>query len=110
MKSAIWISFDLGVRGDYEGMYAWLDRHGAKECGSGIAILSYEYTGDFLEALKPDLAASIQTDKKTRIYVIYRESSTGQNKGQFIFGGRKASPWEGYATETTPADIGEPYA
>ena len=31
--STIWISYDLGVRGDYEGLYAWLDSHGAKECG-----------------------------------------------------------------------------
>jgi hypothetical protein len=32
-RAAVWISFDLGVRGDYEGMYAWLDTHNAKECG-----------------------------------------------------------------------------
>ncbi len=25
MKKALWISYDIGVRGDYEGLYAWLD-------------------------------------------------------------------------------------
>ena len=32
-RSTIWISYDLGVRGDYENLYSWLDTHGAKECG-----------------------------------------------------------------------------
>lgn len=25
MKSAIWVSYDLDVRGDYESLYAWFD-------------------------------------------------------------------------------------
>lgn len=33
MESAIWISYDFGVREDYEGIYTWLDEHGAIECG-----------------------------------------------------------------------------
>jgi hypothetical protein len=28
-----WISFDLGLQGDYEPLYEWLDRHEALECG-----------------------------------------------------------------------------
>ena len=31
--NTVWISYDLGIRGDYEGLYAWLDSHRAKECG-----------------------------------------------------------------------------
>ena len=41
MKRAIWISYDFGVRGDYEGIYTWLDDHGAIECGDSIAFLKY---------------------------------------------------------------------
>ncbi len=33
MRRAIWISYDFGVRGDYEGFYTWLDLHDAIECG-----------------------------------------------------------------------------
>jgi len=33
MKKLIWIAFDLGVRGDYDGIYEFLDTHEAKECG-----------------------------------------------------------------------------
>jgi hypothetical protein len=106
-KAAIWISFDLGVRGDYEGLYAWLDRHGAKECGDGVAFLNYEYSGELIDALKKDIEESMQISKKTRMYVMYREPDTKKMKGQFILGGRKASPWEGYAEQTTQVDVDE---
>jgi hypothetical protein len=29
IKSAIWVSYDLGVQGDYPGIYSWLDEHQA---------------------------------------------------------------------------------
>ena len=35
--------------------------------------------------------------KKDRIYVIYRDDQTKRNKGKFIFGKRKSSPWAGYS-------------
>jgi hypothetical protein len=43
MQKTIWISFDLGVKGDYEQLYAWLDNHGAKECGPNLATLRYAF-------------------------------------------------------------------
>jgi hypothetical protein len=107
MKSAIWISFDLGVRGDYEGIYTWLDRNGAKECGDSVAFLNYEFSGELLNALKKDLEESFEISKKTRIYVMYRESDAMKMKGQFIIGGRKASPWEGYAAQLSQIDADE---
>ena len=67
MKRAVWISYDLGVQGDYEGLYAWLDEHQAKECGDSLAFLNYEHAGSFLDALTNDLQKSIQTTKRTRI-------------------------------------------
>jgi hypothetical protein len=35
--SRYWLSFDLGVRGDYEALYEWLDALDAKECGDSVA-------------------------------------------------------------------------
>jgi len=94
-KNLIWLSFDLSVQGDYEGMYAWLDAHHAKECGDSVAALEYEYEKDLIEELKQDLEESVKTDKRTRVYVIYHVSK--RLKGRFIFGRRKNSPWYGYA-------------
>jgi hypothetical protein len=107
MKNAVWISFDLGVQADYEGMYAWLDEHQAKDCGDSLAFVNYEYTGSLLDALTSDLQNSVQITKRTRIYVIYREQETKKMKGNFIFGGRKAPPWSGYAVAAGTADSDE---
>ena len=96
MKHFVWLSFDLGVKGDYEGMYAWLDSHNAKECGDSVACFWYEHAGDLLQNLQDDLKANVELDsKKNRIYVI--RLAEGKMKGNFIFGRRRNSPWSGYA-------------
>jgi len=107
MKSAVWVSYDLGVQADYEGMYGWLDEHQAKECGDSLAFLNYEYSGPLLEAFAADLKKSVQITKRTRVYVIYREQDTKKMKGNFIIGGRKAPPWSGFAAAVGSADTDE---
>jgi hypothetical protein len=107
MKSAVWVSYDLGVQADYEGMYAWLDEHQAKECGDSLAYLTYEYSGSLLEVLTADLEKSVQITKRTRVYVIHRDQDTKKPKGNFIFGGRKAPPWSGFAVAVGSADVDE---
>jgi hypothetical protein len=100
--STVWISYDLGVRGDYEGLYAWLDAHDAKECGDSLAVLTFRYEGASLpDKLKADLKKNITTDKRTRIYVVYRDPATNKNKGKFIFGSRRAAAWKGFAPSDT---------
>ena len=32
-----WLSFDLGLRGNYDALYEWLDAHDARECGENVA-------------------------------------------------------------------------
>ena len=56
MEKTIWISFDLGITGDHESLYAWLDDHEAKECGNNLAVLSYTFHGDLLTTLKQELS------------------------------------------------------
>jgi|SRR5271170_6686524 len=107
MKNAVWVSFDLGVQGDYEGMYLWLDEHQAKECGDNLAFINYQYSGALLEALTQDLKKSVEMTKRARIYVIYREQETKKLKGSFVFGGRKAPPWSGFAVASGSADSDE---
>jgi hypothetical protein len=104
MRSAIWIAYDFGVRGDYEGLYSWLDKRAARECGDSLAFISYPHAGSLLESLKKDLQASIELSKQSRIYVIYRESGSTKMKGAFLFGGRKAAPWVGHSGRTTTPD------
>ena len=94
MKQSIWLSYDLGISGDYEGLYSWLDDQGAKECGDSVAYLPFTYDGNLIESLKADLRKAVSMNKRTRIYAVYGDD--GKMKGRFIFGGRKRAPWEGY--------------
>ena|ERR1035437_2176865 len=95
MKHWIWISFDLGVKGDYEGIYRWLDERQAKECGDSVAGLSYEHSGDLLDDLTKDLRESVELTAKSRAYVI--RLIDGKMKGKFILGRRRNAAWSGYA-------------
>jgi hypothetical protein len=98
MKHFVWMSFDLGVRGDYEGLYAWLDSKEAKECGEGLACFWFEHsTNKLIHDLKEELSSHVRFDEKSsRLYVIRLVG--GKMKGKFIFGRRRTPPWTGYGS------------
>ena len=106
-SKTFWLSYDLGLKGDYEGLYQWLDGHQAKECGNALAVFKRDVSGGtFVEDIKRDLTDSIKFKDSDRIYLIWRDGKL--NKGKFIVGGRKRAPWEGYASalENTQVDSG----
>ena len=98
-KKLFWLSYDLGLKGDYSSLYVWLDSMKAKECGNSIASFWFEYESDYLEELKTSLKEAIEINKNYRFYLIYRsvEGSKTTITGDFLFGKRKPAPWEGYA-------------
>lgn len=48
-KQSVWLSYDLGVDGDYEALYYWLDAHEGRECGDSMAYVVYGYKDDNFE-------------------------------------------------------------
>ena len=104
MKKAIWLSYDLGVKGDYEGLYAWLDDHDAIECTESVAFFNFEIKNakNLIEELKEDISNNVNLSKRDRIYIIRKLDN--KMTGKFIFGNRKSSPWVGYGSEETEAD------
>jgi hypothetical protein len=106
MQRLIWISYDLGVKGDYEGLFAWLDDHKAKEC-VGLALIRYDCDADLIQCLKEDIGNAIEVNKRTRIYVVWQDPKTEKAKGRFIFGGRRAAPWVGYGTAEEQVEVDE---
>jgi len=98
MTKTFWITYDLGLKGDYAGLYTWLDTVGAKECGDSIAVFTKEYEGELVEAVKTEMLNFMTLGKTDRIYLIHLDNQTGKVKGNFVFGGRKRAAWEGYAT------------
>jgi len=106
MKHFVWLSYDLGIRGDYEGLYAWLDKQEALECGDSLACFWYRHAGELWSDLKDDLHGSVDIDpKKNRIYVIAKVND--RLTGKFVFGRRKNAPWIGTAmTAEQVEDVG----
>jgi len=95
-RKSFWLSYDLGLKGDYEGLFSFLDTVGATECVSNLAYFTYECkTDDFATEIQHILEEKVKIDKNERFYIIWR-SDTGSIKGKFLFGGRKRSPWEGF--------------
>lgn len=95
-KTKIWISYDLGINGDYQSLYTWLDNHKAEECGDSVAVLKeYAYTGDLKAYVTNDIQNHVQLKKTDRVYLFCANPVLAG----FIIGGRKRSPWIGYSVE-----------
>jgi len=84
-----WISYDLGLRGDYEDLYAWLDKHNARECGDSVATFLSDKSR---EQIAKDLSRMLDPERNPRIYIINMKQG-----GKFILGRRKPAPWTGFA-------------
>ena len=107
MKKYIWINYDFGLKGDYESLFAWLDKLNAKECGNNCALVvvdNFDSSKNVHEFIFEQLKENVNLDeKRDRIYINWLENSANDShvtpkiKGKFIFGKRKRSPWEGYA-------------
>ena len=111
---AIWLSYDLGIGGDYPGLYKWLDNHEAFECGNSVAFFQYQIDRDQLDRLPQiifeDLKGGLDLRSGDRLYIVYRGSDGASTsvKGCFIYGRRKSNPWEGYGDNGSPTiDDGE---
>ena len=109
VEKVIWLSFDLGVGGDYPNLYKWLDNHAAIECGESVAFFRYSINqsdgNDIAEIIKKDIKKNVKLRPGDRIYVVRRELNT--MKGTFIFGKRKASPWQGYGDDDSSSSDSE---
>ena len=110
MKIPVILSFDLSFNGDYEGMYKWLDKHEAMECGDSVCRLVYESMveqmktfGDsqaLIREIQKDLMGSVNFGRNDRVYltsVFKLSDGTDRLAGLFIIGQRKPNPWAGYA-------------
>lgn len=110
MEKTIWLVYDLGVTGDYSGLYTWLDDLDAKEIGNNAAVLTYTYQRNLIDEIKNDLVSKVSFGSNDRIYLIHKVEENGSSKvaGEFIIGNRKAAPWVGYGENVLNfADVDE---
>lgn len=109
MEVRVWLGYDLGVKGDYPGLYAFLDDHDAIECGESFCSFLFECSDR--DNLKPELLAAIESAVQLaptdRLYVIYRRNDN-LTSGSFLWGRRKANPWEGYGSKRENTEESDP--
>lgn len=103
-KRTFWLSYDLGLKGDYSGLYTFLDSIQAKECGDSVAYFQKDFGDDFLNNLTKELKKAVKIKATDRIYVVYSDNNSSKIKGKFLFGSRKRAPWEGYAVQGTSVE------
>ena len=97
-KKTFWLSYDLGLKGDYHGMYEWLDNYKARECGESLAVFKFSCGKNFIQEVQNDLKNYVEFKNGDRVYLIYRDDQDNYTiKGRFIIGKRKPAPWEGYS-------------
>jgi hypothetical protein len=93
----VWLSYDLGLKGDYEGLYAWLANHGAKECGDNVATFLLEDARNVEQSMvMTELLKHVQLGQRDRIYLIWYDEVSKKIRGKFLAGGRKPARWAGY--------------
>lgn len=98
------LNYDLGLRGDYNGLYTFLDNLAAIEIGNCNTAFAMEFTKDefdiICEELKTKLSQAINIEKTDRIYVIVTDNEC-KMRGKFLFGDRRRALWEGYGIKKT---------
>ena len=106
-KYSVWISFDLGVKGDYDGIYSFLDKVKAAECGDFTAFIKVNTQHEIVGLLKNQINEFVKLNERDRIYVIICRSNGHVFKSGFLFGKRKAAPWSGFFSSNNNGSLNE---
>jgi len=94
-KTRYWISFDLGLGGNYRSIYEWLDELDAGECGFGLATFLSPLSADEITA---KVLRLLSKHERARAYLLSKQDG-GKYAGKFVLGRRKAAPWSGFAVQ-----------
>lgn len=104
-KKTYWMSYDLGVGGDYQHLYQWLDDHEAKPCGDSVAFFYFPYdSADPDKELLEDIKNTVKLDPGNILYVVRKKEGEPNFYGSFLYGKRKSAPWVGYGTKPNEAE------
>lgn len=101
-NKSFWLNYDLGLRGNFSGLFTFLDNNNAIECGDGLAYFTYDNKDllnieTLIEKIKNELIDLISPTSTDRVYIIWKEGL--KVNGRFILGKRKSAPWTGYGNK-----------
>ena len=97
------------LKGIIQDCMHFLNNHDAIECGESFCSFLFECSDR--DNLKPELLAAIESAAQLaptdRLYVIYRRNDN-LTSGSFLWGRRKACPWEGYGSKGEITEESDP--
>ena len=100
-----YLSFDLGLQSDYQGLYSWLDKFQALQCGSrSLAYFDFPINLkspspiEIFNAVQEDLFKSFTPIQGDSLYLVFPDAD-GSTKGVYLYGNRKTAPWNGFYTQ-----------
>lgn len=110
-SKSFWLSYDFGLRGNYNGLFNFLDNFNAKECGNGLSYFIYDNPNllnieELLKKLQSEIMEKVAPSDSDRIYIIWKNDEMAI-KGKFLFGKRKQAPWIGYGDRSTGDDTSD---
>ena len=119
MNIRLYINYDLSLRGDYKGIYKWLDKNEAKERGNGYALIEnynipesviskskdIDKDATIIKYIREDLQESVDIKPSDRIYLTFKKLEDEKLAGIFLFGKPQMPPWEGTYNESSEAVI-----
>ncbi|WP_461632048.1 hypothetical protein [Labilibaculum euxinus] len=120
MNINFYINYDFGLRGDYKGLYKWLDKNKAEERGNCYALIKkYNFPDSELSGitdnkekikklvfyLREEIKTFVTIEPSDRIYLTFKVFESGNLGGIFVFGQKQSSPWEGHYLNDNEPEI-----
>lgn len=120
MKLDFYINFDFGLRGDYKGLYKWLDKNRAEERGNCYALIKgYQLSSEFffgltdvkeknlkfIKHIQQEIKESVELSSTDRIYLTFALIDSNKLGGAFLFGKKQSTPWEGHYSESGDCEL-----
>jgi hypothetical protein len=99
-----WLIFDIGLSTSFENLFAWLDDNDADECGDNAATFS---SNKSVQTIVKELTAACQNGGGSRLYLVRRNVQGHGYVDRFIVGRRKAAPWSGFGSSSSPDEKDE---
>ena len=104
------LNFDLGLKGDYESLYRFLDNNKAQDCCNSNCAFEFPFSNNklnhsekFIE-VKSVLEDNVSLKRGDRIYCIVHNEE-GIPRGSFLYGHRQRPVWEGYGEKNKEDDL-----
>lgn len=105
MTRSVFISYDFGLKGDYDNLYKWLDEKKAEERGYGLAYIkdffiheTFKKDNEFFLHIREELQQKLKLGNSDRIYMIWGSiESDRKTRSGFLIGKPKQAPWTGFS-------------